>query len=236
MWHSNKCHIISSCKNQSNRSRIMNTSDLTNAQIIRTMSDIKMLVLTHKNDSNNLQEIYNIADNIIYQLKDENRVHALFVANYIIEYASKKNYNINNFLLQHILYFIYIRCLLEHNKNIYKQQLTPNKYGFRDEKTYNEYHYYGAFDLKPKNIINSIIKIVKTTPKMDVELEYYNPLNVPYKELIENTVDSLHMHDPFELSDIIKNQDPWKYQLYKEQSIIDYYQTHQEAQIWNKQK
>ncbi|SUO62406.1 phage protein [Streptococcus pyogenes] len=48
-------------------------------------------------------------------------MHALFVANYIIEYSNKKGYKINNLKLQKLLYFVNVRNILENGAPLLKR-------------------------------------------------------------------------------------------------------------------
>lgn len=212
---------------------------MTTQEIVKTLESIKNLAKHHiaETDSNDWREVYGLACAAYNQLTNS-KVHALFVANYIIEYADKKGYEIRNLLLQDMLYFVHVRCLLEYNDDIYQEPLKKFKYGVRDEKTYNEYKHYGAFPIKSENIVDQIISCIDMTARpMKLDFEYYNPDIIPYKNLIEDTVDALHYYIGLDLAEIIQSHDPYKYNTYdiinNNQAIINYYQTHKDAQIWN---
>ncbi|WP_136264516.1 type II toxin-antitoxin system antitoxin SocA domain-containing protein, partial [Streptococcus pyogenes] len=56
-------------------------------------------------------------------------MHALFVANYIIEYSNKKGYKINNLKLQKLLYFVNVRNILENGAPLFEESMEKWKYG-----------------------------------------------------------------------------------------------------------
>lgn len=174
---------------------------------------------------------------------------ALFVANYIIEYSNKKEYPINNLRLQKLLYFIHARSLVETGQSIFDEQMQKWKYGPVVPKVYHEYKQYGAFNIDDTNTVKKffMFDFQKNPFDDDTDLEILeydsNLFNGEEKLLIETTIDALSDYGTFELVDITHDHDLWKCDedkiqkgeqgiCYEDEEVMEFFNNHPEAQIW----
>ncbi|HEL1102533.1 TPA: DUF4065 domain-containing protein, partial [Streptococcus equi subsp. zooepidemicus] len=172
-------------------------------------------------------------------------MHALFVANYIIEYSNKKGYQINNLKLQKLLYFVNVRNILEKGAPLFEESMEKWKYGPVVPDVYHEYKRFGAFSISNDEMIMEYVEF-STSPfgeLSDLEITEYNPQKVENTELIEATVDALNSLGPFELVDITHTHTPWKKDedrimdgiqgiKYTIEEIKDYFGQNPGAKIW----
>lgn len=172
-------------------------------------------------------------------------MHALFVANYMIEYSNKKGYKINNLKLQKLLYFVNVRNILENGVPLFEESMEKWKYGPVVPDVYHEYKRFGAFSISTDEMIEEYVEY-STNPFgeiSDLEITEYKSQNVENTELIEDTLDALHNLDPFELVDITHAHTPWKKDedrimdgiqgiKYTIEEIKDYFEQNPEAKIW----
>lgn len=170
-------------------------------------------------------------------------IPALFVANYIIEYADKKGYEISNLKLQKILYYVNARNLVEHSEPIFSDTMEKWKYGPVIPKVYHEFKEYGAFPLKKENVRPQVITLANGSDDFQIKIRDYDRDEVPYKDIIENTVDNLQAYDSFDLVDKTHEDKLWqddserimngeKEIKYDNEELREYFNKNVTARIW----
>lgn len=110
-------------------------------------------------------------------------MHALFVANYIIEYSNKKGYKINNLKLQKLLYFVNVRNILENGAPLFEESMEKWKYGPVVPDVYHEYKRFGAFSIsKLVTLISILFYLICLSYDYIIQNNLYN-VNRLYKKI-----------------------------------------------------
>lgn len=168
-------------------------------------------------------------------------IPALFVANYIIEYADKKGYEISNLKLQNILFYINARNLVEHDSPLFDDKIKKWSYGFRVLKVYREFKWHGAWPLEKEDVCPRIYTMNDEPDNFQMKVKDYNKGEIPYKAMIEDTVDVLQAYDSFDLADKVCELVLWKKPTdnYNMDAILNFrtkyfFDSHKEEQIWLK--
>ncbi|MGT2888559.1 DUF4065 domain-containing protein [Streptococcus didelphis] len=168
-------------------------------------------------------------------------MHALFVANYIIEYSNKKGYDINNLKLQKLLYFVNVRNILENGRPLFEESMEKWQYGPVVPNVYHEYKRFGAFSITTDKMIREYIEF--TSKPFNLEITEYDSEKVDNKELIKSTIDAFSSFGSLELVDITHTHEPWQKDeasikrgikgiTYTIEEIMDYFKNHPEEQLW----
>lgn len=176
-------------------------------------------------------------------------MHALFVANYIIEYSNKIGYKINNLKLQKLLYFVNVRNILENGVPLFEESMEKWKYGPVVPDVYHEYKRFGAFAISNDDIVKDYIEFSSNpfANLSDIKIEEYDSDKISNRDMIKETVDKLSKFSAFKLVDITHTHNPWKQDeerimkgiqgiQYTDEEIKTYFINHPEAQIWQSQK
>ena len=124
------------------------------------------------------------------------------ISDYILWYCNQKQYCVNAFKLQQILYFLQAEFLVAHETPLFKDKIEAVDWGIKIDPIYHEYRIFGS----------ALILYIEDP---DITLEYYESIIDPENiEEINGIIDIVGPYNWQQLRKIICKQDPWHYTYY----------------------
>lgn len=139
---------------------------------------------------------------IPYTIKD--------ISDYILWYCYQKQYYVNAFKLQQILYFLQAEFLVAHQTPLFKDKIEAVDWGIKIKPIYDEYKIFGS----------ALIPYIEDS---DITLVYFESI-IDSKDIeeIDGIIDIVGPYNWQQLREIICKQDPWHFTYYyfKNKEII----------------
>lgn len=139
---------------------------------------------------------------IPYTIKD--------ISDYILWYCNQKQYYVNAFKLQQILYFLQAEFLVAHATSLFEDKIEAVDWGIKIKPIYDEYKIFGS----------ALIPYIEDS---DITLSYFESIIDPKDiEEIDSIIDIVGPYNWQQLREIICKQDPWHFTYYycKNKEII----------------
>ena len=129
-----------------------------------------------------------------YQIKD--------ISDYILWYCYQKQYYVNAFKLQQILYFLQAEFLVTHKTPLFEEKIEAVDWGIKIKPIYDKYRIFGS----------ALIPYIEDS---DITLAYFElTINPEDIEDIDGIIDIVGPYDWQQLRKIICKQDPWFFTYY----------------------
>jgi uncharacterized phage-associated protein len=174
---------------------------------------------------------------------------AVDIANYVIKKAIDSKKPVSNLKLQKILYYLQARFLVDTGNPLFNDDIKKWKYGPVVESVYHEFKNNGSSPIT--NVLSQIYVEYDNEGKIsDIQIKQFdeNDISAEDRRVIDQTIEVLNDYGAFELVDKTHRQPIWQdyeYAIlnfpqsvgpYTNNEIKEFFENHEEEQIWKRNK